>query len=220
MPGLPPSALGLKLHAMVTATDFDQIQPGLAVWHGYDSAVKADLFSTATSANDGIFLIDPIQLEEAALAQLLRKDAVAGIILTNSNHLRATDNYLRRFSVPLFAHRDSVSTAPPIHFSETTDEMMIGGELEVTAIDGAARGEIALYHAANGGTLVIGDALINFEPYGFAFLPEKYCQDPRQMRNSVRKLLRFNAERILFAHGMPILSGASERLQQLLQADP
>lgn len=98
--------------------------------------------------------------------------------------------------------------------------MMIGGELEVTAIDGAAGGEIALYHAANGGTLVIGDALINFEPYGFAFLPEKYCQDPRQMRNSLRKLLRFNAERILFAHGMPILSGASERLQQLLQADP
>ena len=45
MPGLPPSALGLKLQAMVTATDFDQIQPGLAVWHGYDSAVKADLFS-------------------------------------------------------------------------------------------------------------------------------------------------------------------------------
>jgi glyoxylase-like metal-dependent hydrolase (beta-lactamase superfamily II) len=97
--------------------------------------------------------------------------------------------------------------------------MMIGGELEVTAIDGAARGEIALYHAANGGTLVIGDALINFEPYGFTFLPEKYCQDPKQMRNSLRKLLRFNAERILFAHGMPILSRASDRLRQLLQAD-
>ncbi|HJX26073.1 MAG TPA: hypothetical protein VJ252_07935 [Chthoniobacterales bacterium] len=216
MPLLP---LCLKLHAMAIALEFDQIQAGLSIWHGYDNAVKADLFSTAISANDGIFLVDPIPLEEAALAQMLRKDAVVGIILTNNNHFRATDNYLRRFSVPLFAHRDSVSTAPPIHFSETTDKMMIGGELEVTVIDGAARGEIALYHAASGGTLVIGDALINFEPYGFTFLPEKYCQDSRQMRNSLRKLLRFNAERILFAHGMPILSGASERLRQLLQAD-
>lgn len=204
---------------MAIALEFHQIQAGLSIWHGYDNAVKADLFSTAISANDGIFLVDPIQLEEAALAQMLRKDSVVGIILTNSNHFRATDNYLRRFSVPLFAHRDSVSTVPPIHFCEITDEKMTVGELEVTVIDGAARGEIALYHAASGGTLVIGDALINFEPYGFTFLPEKYCQDPRQMRNSLRKLLRFNAERILFAHGMPILSGASERLRQLLQAD-
>ena len=216
---MPPFTLGLKLHAMAMALEFDLIQPGLAVWHGYDSVVKADLFSTAISAKDGIFLVDPIQLEEAALAQLLHGKAAAGIILTNSNHLRAADNYLRGFSVPLFAHRDSVSTTPPLHFCEIIDEMMIGGELEVTAIDGAARGEIALYHAAKGGTLVMGDALINFEPYGFTFLPEKYCQDPKQMRNSLRKLLRFKAERILFAHGMPILSGASERLQQLLQAD-
>jgi glyoxylase-like metal-dependent hydrolase (beta-lactamase superfamily II) len=204
---------------MITALEFDPIQTGLSIWHGYDSAVKADLFSTAISTKDGIFLVDPIQLEKAALAQLLRKDPLAGIILTNNNHLRATDNYLRRFPVPFFAHRDSGSTAPPIHFNETTDEMMIGGELEVTAIDGAAPGEIALYHAADGGTLIIGDALINFEPYGFTFLPEKYCQDARQMRDSLQKLLPFKTERILFAHGMPILSGASDRLRQLLQTD-
>jgi hypothetical protein len=216
---LPTLTLSLKLHAMVAALEFDPIQTGLSIWHAYDSAVKADLFSTAISTKDGIFLVDPILLEEAALAQLIRKDSVAGIILTNNNHLRATDNYLRRFSVPLFAHRDSGSTVPLIHFSETTDGMMIGGELEVTAIDGAAGSEIALYHAANGGTLIMGDALINFEPYGFTFLPEKYCQDVRQMRNSLRKLLRFKAERILFAHGMPILSGTSDQLRQLLQAD-
>lgn len=204
---------------MAIALEFDQIQAGLSIWHGYDNAVKADLFSTAISAIDGIFLVDPIQLEETALAQMLRKDSVAGIILTNNNHFRATDNYLRRFSVPLFARRDSVSAAPPIHFREITDERMTVGGLEVTVIDGAARGEIALYYAASGGTFIIGDALINFEPYGFTFLPEKYCQDSRQMRNSLRKLLRFNAERILFAHGMPILSGGSEWLRQLLQAD-
>jgi hypothetical protein len=204
---------------MVTALEFDQIQPGLSLWHAYDSAVKADLFSTAIAAKAGILFIDPIQLDETALTQLLQESPVTGVIVTNANHFRATDNYLRRFSVPLFAHRESLPTGPSVHFSETADGMMICGELEVIAIDGAVSGEIALYHAANGGTLIIGDALINFDPYGFTFLPEKYCQDSRQMRNSLRKLLRFNAERILFAHGLPILSGASERLRQLLQAD-
>jgi hypothetical protein len=215
---LPPLILGLKL-PKVMALEFDQIQPGLSIWQAYDSAVKADLFSTAISAKSGIFLVDPIQLDKAPLAHLLRRDSVAGVIVTNGNHFRATDDFLRRFSVPLFARRESLPMDLPVDFSEVVDGMTIHGELEMTAIDGAVSGEIALYHAANGGTLVIGDALINFDPYGFTFLPEKYCQDARQMRNSLRKLLRFNAERILFAHGLPILTRANERLRELLQAD-
>jgi hypothetical protein len=204
---------------MVTALEFDQIQPGLSLWHAYDRAVKADLFSTAVSAKAGILLIDPIQLDELALTQLVRESPIAGVIVTNHNHYRATDNYLSRFSVPLFAHRDSLPTGSSIPFSETADGVMICDELETTAVDGAAAGEIALYHGADGGTLIMGDALINFDPYGFTFLPEKYCQDARQMRNSLKKLVRFNAQRILFAHGWPILSGAGQRLRQLLQAD-
>jgi hypothetical protein len=39
------------------------------------------------------------------------------------------------------------------------------------------------------------------------------------MRESLRKLLDYNAERILFAHGMPILSRARGRLRQLLDVD-
>jgi glyoxylase-like metal-dependent hydrolase (beta-lactamase superfamily II) len=204
---------------MVTALEFDQIQPGLSLWHAYDRAVKADLFSTAISAKTGLFFIDPIQLDETALTQMLQKSPIAGVIVTNANHFRATDNYLRRFSVPLFTHRDSLPTGSSVSFSETADGKMICGQLEITSIAGAAGGEIALYHAANGGTLIIGDDLINFDPYGFTFLPEKYCQDARQMRNSLKKLLRFKAERILFAHGLPILTRANERLRELLQAD-
>jgi len=38
------------------------------------------------------------------------------------------------------------------------------------------------------------------------------------MRRSLQKLLDYKAERILFAHGTPILTGASERLQHLLDS--
>jgi glyoxylase-like metal-dependent hydrolase (beta-lactamase superfamily II) len=65
----------------------------------------------------------------------------------------------------------------------------------------------------------MGDALINFEPYGFTFLPAKYCSNQKQMRRSLRKLLDYKAERIFFAHGTPILAGASERLKSLLRDD-
>jgi hypothetical protein len=64
--------------------------------------------------------------------------------------------------------------------------------------------------------MVIGDALINFEPYGFGLLPAKYCSNFKLMRRSLSQLLDYSFERMLFAHGMPILSRARERLELLL----
>jgi glyoxylase-like metal-dependent hydrolase (beta-lactamase superfamily II) len=103
---------------------------------------------------------------------------------------------------------------------EIDDRQRIANQLEVITIDGAPPGEIALYHSPNGGTLILGDALINFEPYGFTFLPQKYCRNQKEMRRSLRKLLGLEVERMLFAHGTPLLSGASGRLRQLLDLDP
>ena len=85
-------------------------------------------------------------------------------------------------------------------------------------IEGAAPGEIALYQSANGGTVIVGDTLINFDPYGFTLLPKKYCENQKRMRSSLGKLLNKPAARMLFAHGMPILSNATERLRLLLES--
>ena len=62
------------------------------------------------------------------------------------------------------------------------------------SVEGAVAGELILHYALNGGTLIVDDALINFEPYRFSFLPAKYCSNEKEMRRSLR---------ILFAHGAP-----------------
>ena len=67
------------------------------------------------------------------------------------------------------------------------------------------------------GTLIFGDALINMGSNGFSFLPNKYCFNPKLMRRSLRKVLDYPCERILFAHGTPILSQAKSRLTNLLR---
>src|SRR5207244_7815956 len=85
----------------------------------------------------------------------------------------------------------------PARITEVKNAVAIGDELEVIEIDGAVAGEIALYHPSNGGTLIVGDALINFEPYGFTLLPRKYCLNEKRMRSSLRQLLRRPAERML-----------------------
>jgi glyoxylase-like metal-dependent hydrolase (beta-lactamase superfamily II) len=101
---------------------------------------------------------------------------------------------------------------------EITGGTKICDDLGVIAIEGAVAGEIALHHPLNGGTLLVGDALINFEPLGLAMLPRKYCLNEKQLRQSLQKLLTRPAERMLFAHGTPILSDANARLRRLLES--
>jgi len=203
----------------VSLLDFHQLLPGLWVWHDYDSFVKADLFSSAISTNAGLYMVDPIPLPDPPLRQLSQAATVAGIIVTNANHSRASSAYSDRFSVPILAHAQIFPDLRPPRFTEIENGIRIGAELEVIDIEGAVAGEIVLYHASNGGTLIVGDALINFEPYGFTFLPRKYCLNEKQMRSSLGQLLSRPAERLLFAHGTPILSGATARLRRLLDAD-
>ena len=208
--------VGAHDRAVRPASDFDRIASYLALWHSYDPAVKAELYSTCLLTSDGACLIDPIPLESGALDELVGSARVAGIIVTSSNHGRASARFAEQFSVPIFAPSETFPDKTPGKFRSVADGDEICDGLRVIGIEGAGPGEIALYHPADNGTLIVGDALINFEPYG---LPGKYCSNEKEMRRSLRKLLDYKAERMLFAHGMPILSGASDRLQRLLDGD-
>jgi glyoxylase-like metal-dependent hydrolase (beta-lactamase superfamily II) len=203
---------------MRPASDFDRITSDIAIWHGYDPAVKAELYSTCLATSDGMYLVDPIPLRKPAVEGLIGSAPVAGIIVTNSNHFRATAAFAQQFSASTFSHIEAFPNDPPRQLKEVVDGEEVCDGLRVISIDGAAAGEIVLHYAVNGGALIVGDALINFEPYAFAFLPAKYCSNQKQMRRSLRKLLDYKADQMFFAHGTPILADASERLQQLLDS--
>ena len=203
----------------VQARDFDSITSHLAIWHTYDAAVKAELYSTCLATVAGIYLIDPISLQKRALDSLIGSSRVAGIVVTNSNHRRASAQFAQQFQVCIFAHRQTFPDDEPSRFTTIADGEEISNGLRVIGIEGAAPGEIALHYADNGGTLIVGDALVIFAPFGFSFLPTKYCSNEKQMRGSLQKLLHYKAERILFAHGTPIFSSASERFRGLLNSN-
>jgi glyoxylase-like metal-dependent hydrolase (beta-lactamase superfamily II) len=204
---------------MRAVSDFDRIASNIAIWHGYDPAVKAELYSTCLLTAAGACLVDPIPLESEALGELVGSRPVAGIIVTSSNHHRASGWFAEQFSAPIFARSETFPDKMPIRFRGVDDGDKICDGLRVINVEGAVAGELILHYARNGGTLIVGDALINFEPYRFTFLPAKYCSNEKEMRRSLRNLLDYEAERILFAHGAPILSGASARLRGLLASD-
>jgi hypothetical protein len=202
---------------MPVAQEVDQVAPGIFLWQFYDPAVKADLFSTALETPSGVYLIDPIPLATEPLTDLEAARQVAGVVVTNENHVRATVQFAEKYSVPVFLHaavRDALALSQII---ELQDKGRFAPGLTAVAIEGGPVGEIAVHHEADGGTMVVGDALINFEPHGFALLPAKYCSDFKLMRRSLSKLLEYDFERMLFAHGTPLLSGARGRLEHLLK---
>lgn len=195
----------------------DEVFPGIFVWQAYDRTVKADLFSTALATASGTYLVDPIPLDEESLLGFGKQRKVCGICVTNVNHARATADFARTFSVPVYVHDDLRGHGDFANAAVVPEGkgLALGGVTGI-AIDGGPQGEIALHYNASGGTMILGDALINFEPHGFGFLPAKYCQNARRMRRSLRKLLDYSFDRMFFAHGTPILSGARARVEQLL----
>ena len=199
------------------AHELAQVAPSLFVWQTYDPAIKADLSSTGLVTPQGILIIDPVKLVPDALHRLEQRGQVAGIIVTNANHHRAAIAYAEQFAVPLFAHAESFPAATTAQVVQIGEGATINDQIDVIEIAGAPAGELAIHCRAGVGTLIVGDALINFEPHGFGLLPRKYCRNQKQMRRALRKLLDCNAERMLFAHGTPILSGATLRLRHLLE---
>jgi hypothetical protein len=165
-------------------------------------------------------LVDPVELGTEALKNLEERQKIAGIVVTNENHERAARRFAERFSVPIYRHAGMGKPDALPRTIDLRDKDEIEPGLRAVALEGAPAGEIALHYKAGGGTMVVGDALINFEPYGFGLLPAKYCRDYKLMRRSLHKLLDYAFERMLFAHGTPILSEARARLEKLLAGHP
>jgi hypothetical protein len=200
----------------IAASEIEPVCPGISIWRCYDPSVKAELFSTALETASGTYLIDPIPLAPEAAASLGHQTKVAGIIVTNENHERAAAQFSERFAVPIYLSA-ALMKATQLPSAAPVQDKRFPAALTAVEIEGGPPGEIAIHSAAGAGTMVVGDALINFEPYRFALLPPKYCANFRVMRRSLPRLLDYSFDRMLFAHGLPILAHARERLEQLLK---
>jgi glyoxylase-like metal-dependent hydrolase (beta-lactamase superfamily II) len=87
------------------------------------------------------------------------------------------------------------------------------GGVRAIALEGFAPGETAFWLE---GLLIVGDALIHAAPYGFSILPDKYCAEPKRGRESLRRLLPMPVEILTFAHGLPIVASAHDRLARVI----
>jgi len=189
------------------AAEFQTVRPGLFFWQAYDPGVKTDLCCCALETPEGLIFCDPVPLDSLAEEELMAGREARAILLTSGNHERNAAALARRYGVEIWAP-DGARGGVIASRWYRAGEILCGG-VEAIGLEGFGPGESALWWQ---GVLVLGDALINVPPYGFAPLPDKYCEDPAIGGASLRKLLPLPVEILIFAHGLPIVSQARERL--------
>ena len=194
---------------MKPVADFHQITSDLFVWHGYNPECKTDCTSTAIRTPDGFVLIDPVRLEEQAIERIVSDDKVVAVLLTNGNHLRGSLYEKERLDVPIYAPSGAESMVPVDRV--VSDGELLWETLRAIALPGGSPGETA-YHAP--GVLVIGDAVTNLD--GLQVLPEKYCADLPLLLNSLRAIRPLQFEVACFAHGLPIVGQARQKLADIV----
>ena len=198
---------------MACAEEFQTVREDLFFWQAYDASVKVDLSCCARQTSRGLVFIDPIRLADEALDELTARRRPAAIVLTNGNHERAARGLRERFQIPIYAHRDALPGLGDCVDRTLEDGEGLMDELTVVKLPGASPGEIAL-HGAD--VLHVGDALIHLPPLGLGILPDKYCSDSEELRRSLGKLLRFPFDALTFAHGLPVMTQARQRLSHLI----
>lgn len=97
------------------------------------------------------------------------------------------------------------------------------GGVHAHEVDALSPDETALHIPAHR-ALAVGDGVIRWEADGpLDFVPDRYMDDPERDKSGLRaayeRLLALDFDRLLLAHGNPVVGDAKERLRALVAPD-
>jgi glyoxylase-like metal-dependent hydrolase (beta-lactamase superfamily II) len=197
-----------------------ELIPDVLTWSRLSEPHGYDFNGHLVRHPKGNICIDPVDPGEEGLEALAR-EGVAVIAITNRNHVRAANAVRARTGARTLIH-------PADHAYAVGQGAEIDGELEdgcslgpfmIVGVPGKSPGEVAL-HWPERRVLIVGDAIIGNPAGSLSLLREKVMDDPAQLRESVRSLRALAFDTLLVGDGMPIVTGARERVRQLCDSLP
>jgi hypothetical protein len=206
---------------METDGRFFDVSDEIRVWGRYDVSIRTWVHSTALriAGGEGWWILDPIVLSgvewDRWMEELAMDGGVFGYALTNGNHERALSWWMQHFERDVFATRDAAASSGVGVSQELEDGMVLLGGYVVRGMCGGGPGEVALLR--EGVSVHFGDGLLNLEETDFGFLPEKYCVDVRELRQSASRLAGCAAKVATFAHGAPLQGDIGHRIRMLCE---
>lgn len=196
----------------------EKAAPGIHYWQWFSVEKGYPFNGWVVETEGGVYVVDPALGPEEVLDELEAIGRPVEILLTNKSHVRATPEFVHRFGCPVACHE---SERPLVDFEIARtfrDGETVGGELEILHVPGKTPGEVAFHLARDGGSLLVGDALIGKPPGQLSLLPDEKIQDPEGLRRSIQRFAPLHFERLLLGDGEPILAAAKPILVKFLSA--
>jgi hypothetical protein len=192
-----------------------ELAPGLRRWTTRHAEWKEEVASLAVDTEDGLALIDPLE-PPAGLG------AAEHVLLTVFFHLRSTKEVgARRVWAPHYSVRSAANRGVTVTDVVSPDAELPGG---IRAFQTARRSEV-VYWLPEQRSVVVGDVLLGAgakpkatdEP--LRLCPERWLSGPshHDLRVSLAPLLDLPVERVLCAHGEPVLQDGLRVLERVLR---
>jgi glyoxylase-like metal-dependent hydrolase (beta-lactamase superfamily II) len=194
----------------------ETIAPDIRTWAWFSTPHGYNFNGLLIAHPEGSICIDPVQASADDVEEIVRARP-ARVLLTNRNHVRAANLIRERTGARVAIHPADAAYARS-QGASIDDELRVGervGPLVVVGVSGKSPGEVAL-HWPDRKILIVGDAVIGNPPGRCSLLREQVMDDPPRLRESVRNLLAIDFDTLLVGDGVPILSGARDRLSELV----
>ena len=196
---------------MVAATCAIEILPGVHRWAAFSPEHKVELAAHSVWDGHTLLVFDPIPLAAEVFDWFPTPQAPDAVVLTNGNHERDTAYWREVFPLAVWAAPETQPLLDGVRRWDVATPPFPGWR--IIPLPGGASGESAWFCPAKS-LVVFGDAVVNLPGRGLELLPAKYSQNSAQLRESLRGLPEFT--HAVFAHGEPLLGGASMRIAALL----
>ncbi|MGZ6227349.1 MAG: MBL fold metallo-hydrolase [Candidatus Binataceae bacterium] len=194
----------------------ETIAPDIRTWAWFSTPHGYNFNGLLIAHPEGSICIDPVQASADDVEEIVRARP-ARVLLTNRNHVRAANLIRERTGARVAIHPADAAYARS-QGASIDDELRVGervGPLVVVGVAGKSPGEVAL-HWPDRKILIVGDAVIGNPPGRCSLLREQVMDDPPRLRESVRNLLAIDFDTLLVGDGVSILSGARDRLSELV----
>lgn len=193
-----------------------QLADGAYAWSAFNAEKKFNFNGHILRTSEGTVIVDPVPFSADDLAYLeaegLKPDA---LVITNRNHLRASAEMIKRWTIPTFIHSLEVEGAGITPDRTVQDGDKVHG-LVCVHLPGKSPGEIALYWPARR-LLLVGDALI--APHGkLKIVPLEKQDDPAALKRSLELLRGYDFDHLLVGDGDPLLGDAKTAVVAFLNA--
>lgn len=198
----------------------EEIAPGLWHWTAPRASIGSDVSSYYLQRER--VLIDPMTPPEG-LRWFEEHGRPEHVLLTNRHHDRDAWTLQEAFGCAVHCVRNGLhelegrGTVEPFDFGDALPGGIVAYEVDAICPD-----ECAL-HAPAQRALACADGVVRRPADGpLTFVPDRFMDDPERtkagLRDAYRRLLDLDFERLLLAHGDPLVTGAKDALAAFVGA--